>query len=465
MKQVSGVILAAGKGIRMRSDLPAPRLPPSLTLRRTSRQAGLPKVLHKVGGKPLLHYVITTAQACDISPLYAVIGYQADKVKKAFQNAGVSWVNQKDQRGTAHALSLTASRLANSKGILLVLCGDTPLITLSVLQGLIQTHKNKNPACTVLTVLLNDPASYGRIVRTQHPSARIGAGQVTKIVEAGDATADERKINEINSGIYAFNPQKVYAALKGIKPNPKKGEYYLTDVVSLLVKKGEQVEAYVAPESKDCLGVNSPEELVAANRLMQERIQRHLINQGVTILDPTNTYIETDVEIGQDTIIYPFTVVRSGVRVGKHCELGPFSHLREGTVLADYAEIGNFTEAKKTRMGQHSKAKHLSYLGDGIIGDDVNIGAGTILANFDGKKKHQTIIEDGASTGSGTVLIAPVKMGKNSVTGAGAVVSKGQDVPKGETVIGVPAKPLRKKKSPGVIRKQIYRSASGRRKK
>jgi bifunctional UDP-N-acetylglucosamine pyrophosphorylase/glucosamine-1-phosphate N-acetyltransferase len=419
MSQTAGIILAAGKGTRMHSDEP--------------------KVLHKICGEPLLYYVIEAAKETGISPLYAVVGYGSDKVKKEFKKESIFWVLQGEQRGTGHALSVTNSFFAESEGTIVVLCGDAPLITPGTLNKLIQIHEtNKDTVATILTTIVDDTANYGRIIRNE-------TGQVTAIVEDNIAKPDEKKIKEINSGIYAFNAQAVFNALKQIKPNQKNGEYQLTDVISLFARSGKRVEAMLINESSECLGINSREELINASKIMSKRIQDKLIKQGVTIVDPANTYIESKVSIGADTVIYPFTVIRSGVKIGSHCEVGPFSHLRAGTVLDDHAEIGNFTEAKKTRLGKHSKAKHLSYLGDAIIGDDVNIGAGTITANFDGENKHQTIIEDGASTGSGTVLVAPVKMGKDSVTGAGAIVTKGNNVPDKATVVGIPAKQLKKK--------------------
>lgn len=420
MSQVAGVILAAGKGTRMHSDEP--------------------KVLHHLCGEALLYYVISAVREAGINPVYAVVGYKREKVQETFKNENIYWVSQGEQRGTGHALSVTASLLAEFEGTVVVLCGDAPLITIETLKKLIETHEaNKDTVATILTTVVNNPASYGRIVRNN-------TGQVVAIVEDKEAIEEEKKIREINSGTYAFNSQVVFDALKKVKPNPKNGEYQLTDVISLLVKRGERVEALMAPDTSECLGINSRDELINASRIMQERIQHNLMSQGVTIIDPTKTYIENNVTIGADTVIYPFTVIRSGVKIGRHCEVGPFSHLRKGTVLDDHAEVGNFTEAKQTKIGKHSKAKHLSYLGDAVIGDDVNIGAGTITANFDGEKKSKTIIEDGASTGSGTILIAPVKLGRDAVTGAGAVITKGNNVPKGTTVVGIPAKPLKKKR-------------------
>ena len=421
MKELAAIILAAGKGTRLVSEKP--------------------KVLHLLAGKPLLYYSLKLVWEVGANPCYVVVGYEADKVKEAFKNESVYWVDQGEQRGTGHALSVTASMLSDFDGDLLVLYGDTPVLTVNTLRELIKVHQQSpDTTATLLSFRMANPTGYGRIIRDEH-------NKVIRIVEENDATGEEKKITEINAGVYLFNPASIFNALKKIKPNSRDGEYQLTDTILFLAKKGERVQGYCSPDPEACPGINSREELVAVQRLMQQRIQEDLLKAGVTIIDPANTYIETDVVIGPDTTIYPFTVIRTGVKIGRHCEVGPFSHLRTGTVLEDYAEVGNFTEAKQTKLGRHSKAKHLSYLGDAVIGDDVNIGAGTITANFDGKNKYQTIIEDGASTGSGTILIAPMKLGKEAVTGAGAVVPKGTKVPDGTTVVGIPARPLKKKSS------------------
>ncbi|MCK4908261.1 MAG: bifunctional N-acetylglucosamine-1-phosphate uridyltransferase/glucosamine-1-phosphate acetyltransferase [Planctomycetes bacterium] len=421
MSAMAAVILAAGKGTRMYSERP--------------------KVLHEVCGKPMLGYVLQAARGAGVDRVYAVVGCEGDQVKAVFKNESVSWVEQKEQRGTGHALSMTASELAGFDGALLVLCGDIPLITTEILKKLIETHQAApETAATVMTCVLDDPARYGRIVRDSN-------GQVQGIIETVEASEAQRKIKEINVGIYVFDSKLIYPLLKELKPHQKNGEYYLTDVIGLLINRGKKVIAYQADDPGICLGVNSQSELVNATRVMRQKVIERLNSQGVTVIDPDNTYIEPTVTIGRDTVIYPFTVIRGKVTIGKNCSVGPFTHLRTGSVLADHARVGNFTELKKTTLGERSKANHLSYLGDSIIGNDVNVGAGTITANYDGKNKHQTRIDNGASTGSGTVLVAPVKLGKNSMTGAGAVVSKGKDVKDGETVVGIPAKAIKKKKS------------------
>lgn len=419
--KVAAVVLAAGKGTRMVSDRP--------------------KVLQEICGKPLLYYTLKALKELGgLEKIYVVVGHERDKVKDAFKDEKVAWVNQDQLKGSGHALDMTRSFLKGFDGLILVLCGDTPLMSAGLLRDLIQAHLDlPKTAATILTCELDNPAAYGRMVRDRK-------GNVTGIVEAKEATGKQKKIKEINSGTYVFS-NAVFGALDKVKPNSVNGEYYLTKVIDILAREGKKIKGFLAENPAECLGVNTQSELNTAGAIMRQRIINDFIKGGVTIVAPENTYIEEGVAIGRDTLIYPFTVIHSNVIIGAGCEVGPFSHLRSGTILEDGAEIGNFTEAKKTRLGRHSKAKHLSYLGDAIIGDNVNIGAGTIMANYDGVRKEQTVIEDGASTGSGTILVAPVKMGQNSKTGAGAVVTKGRNVANGETVVGVPARVLSAKPS------------------
>ncbi|MDI6733321.1 MAG: NTP transferase domain-containing protein [Planctomycetota bacterium] len=413
--KVAAVVLAAGKGTRMFSPYP--------------------KVLQEICGKPLLYYTFKTLKEIELEKVYVVIGYEAEKVKDAFKDEQVSWVRQNELKGTADALETTAQFLKDHKGSILVLSGDTPLINPTLLKGLIQVHQNSlKTAATVLTCSLDVAGSYGRIIRDKK-------GGLKGIVEAEECSEKQKKIKEINSGTYVFD-NKVFDALKKVKPNPSNGEYYLPKVIDVFAREGKKVKTLVAENPAECLGVNTTDELNTAAKIMRQRIIDGFQQKGVIITDPENTYIEEEVLIGKETIIYPFTVIHSGVLIGERCQVGPFSHLRKGTVLEDGAGVGNFTETKKTRLGRNSKAKHLSYLGDAIIGADVNIGAGTITANYDGVRKEQTVIEDGASTGSGTVLVAPVRMGRRSKTGAGAVVTKGYNVPEDATVVGIPAKPV-----------------------
>lgn len=415
----SALILAAGKGVRMKSDMP--------------------KVLHKVCGAPMLAYVLEAARAARLSPIRAVVGRGRGQVRKQFDRAKVDWIHQKKQAGTGHAVMTAGPKYRGFRGDVVILPGDVPLLAPQTITLLLHAHERMKAACTILTAGVDDPAGYGRIVRD-------GRGAVRAIVEHGDATKAQLKISEINSGIMAFDGPTLFETVKELKNDNSQGEYYLTDVIGLLKRRRKKVAAVVVDDSREILGINSRAQLARVGRIMRMRIIERLMDEGVTIVDPENTYIERDVEIGRDTVILPYTVIQSGVRVGRGCEVGPFTHLRVGTVMEEGSEVGNFTEVKKGLIGKRTKAKHLSYLGDVKIGADANIGAGTIVANYDGRKKHLTVIGDRAFVGSGSVLVAPVKIGVGAVTGAGAVVTRNHDVPNGGVVVGVPARPLKKKK-------------------
>ncbi|MEK7466430.1 MAG: NTP transferase domain-containing protein [Planctomycetota bacterium] len=408
---IAAVILAAGQGVRMKSDRA--------------------KVLHEVCGKTLLAHVLDAVRTLKPDPLIVVVGQGAEEVKAEFKGEKVTWVEQKERRGTGHALAQAEAALNGFTGRLFVLCGDAPLVRAETLEALGRAANGR--VATVLTCEVEDASGYGRIIRGSK-------GDVTRIVEHRDATEEEREIREINSGGYAFDAPAVFDAVRQLKPANAQGEYYLTDVLPVMMKKG-RLGACVAEDPAEVLGVNSRRDLALATSKMRDRILRQHMDAGVTIVAPDLTFIECGVEIGADTVIEPFTVIRSGVKIGSHCEVGPFCQLRAGAVLEDHAEVGNFVEMKKSRLGSHSKAKHLSYLGDATIGARVNIGAGTITANYDGVNKHPTVIEDGASTGSHTVLVAPSTMKKGSKTGAGAVVTR-KTMAEGETWVGVPARPL-----------------------
>ena len=412
---VRAVVLAAGRGVRMKSEKA--------------------KVLHGLLGRPLIHHVLRSLRAAGVKDIVVVVGHQEDAVKKAAGD-GVAFARQTEQKGTGHAVLSAEKSLKGFGGQVFVLAGDAPLITPDTLQAMADAHKAARAAATVLTCCIDDPSGYGRI-------ARDDSGKFLGIVEDNDADEKQKMIQEVNSGAYVFEAKDLFRALREVTPNAKKGEIYLTDVLKVLMGHGRAVATHRAPDPAEVYGINSRRDLVAATNFLRWRILERHMDAGVTIVDPSTTFIEEDTTIGPDTVILPYTVIEHDVTIGKGCEVGPFSHLRPGAVLDDGAEVGNFVEVKKSRIGPHSKAKHLTYLGDATLGAGVNIGAGTITANYDGKNKHATVIGDGVHIGSNTVLVAPVKLGKNVTTGAGAVVL--HDVADGDTVVGVPARSLRAK--------------------
>jgi len=417
MENVIAIILAAGQGVRMKSKLP--------------------KVLHAVSGLPLVMHVIRTVRNIGVTRIIVVVGRDSEKVKDRI-GRGVEFVLQDEQLGTGHAVMQAESAAGGFEGDALILCGDAPLVTEETLRALIAKHQQEGLSCTVLSAVLKDPTGYGRIIKNR-------AGKLQKIVEEKDAAVYEKAVEEVNSGAYCFKAPELFTLLKLLERNNKQKEYYLTDVVEMLAAKKAPVDSFIAADPSEILGVNTRRDLSVIEQALQVRLQQMHMANGVTVVDPRSTYIAVDVEIGPDTIVEPFSVIESGVTVGEGCVVGPFAHLRAGTVLEPGAEIGNFVEVKKSRIGSHSKAKHLSYIGDALVGAKVNIGAGTITANYDGKDKHQTVIEDGASIGSNTTIVAPVRIGKGAVTGAGAVVTKNHDVAPNTIVAGVPARIIKKK--------------------
>lgn len=419
MDNISAIVLAAGQGKRMRSSIP--------------------KVLHPVGGVPMVLLVIDTLRkAIRLSGgrIVVVVGVGGEDVRKILPK-DVSVIDQGKPLGTGHAVMCTRAMFSRYSGDLLIACADMPLVKGDTVRRLISSHRRNNVSCTIMTGFLDEPMGYGRIIRDKD-------GNVTGIVEDSDSTKKISAIKEVNSGMYCFKARDLFNVLSLVNRKNKQKEFYLTDTVSLLIKRGCKVKAFCVKDSVEIFGINSRKDLAIANRIMNNRIlEMHMAN-GVTIVDPNTTYIDIRVRIGKDTVIYPFTVIEGDVKIGRGCEVGPFTHLRDKTVLRDGAEIGNFVEVKKSSIGRHTKAKHLTYLGDTTVGERVNIGAGTITANYDGKNKYPTVIKDRAFIGTHTTLVAPVTVGKGAVTGAGAVVLRNRDVPANTVVVGVPAKVLKK---------------------
>jgi len=405
-------------------------------------ESSVPKVMQKVCGKPMLKYMLELMSQLGIKRCTVVVGHRAEKVRGVLKEGaakGIHIVRQPKLLGSADAVLQAKTSFSNFKGDILVIYGDTPLISEQSLKNLVQRHKMNGASCTILTALLKNPTGFGRIVRGEDD-------RIIKIVEEQDADTYEKAIDEINVGAYCFRAKELFSALEEIKPDNVKEEYYLTDTIAILSRKKTKVESVAAQDEHEAFGVNSRQDLMRANAIINKRNIEELISQGATIIDPATTYIYADVEVGRDTIIYPHTVIEGKVKIGQACQVGPFAHLRSATVLEDSVEIGNFVEVVRSRVGSGCKIKHHSYIGDTTLGKRVNVGCGAITANYDGKKKNRTFINDEAFIGVGTILIAPVKIGKRAVTGAGSVVTKNKNVPAGVTVAGIPARTLKKKR-------------------
>jgi bifunctional UDP-N-acetylglucosamine pyrophosphorylase/glucosamine-1-phosphate N-acetyltransferase len=420
----------------------------------------LPKVLHAAAGLPLVEHVLRTAEAIGPASTVLVVGHEADRVRSALAGRpGLRFAVQEPQLGTGHALLQAESALAGAHGTLVLLSGDVPLLRAATLRALVRQHEDTHAAATVLTAVVGDPAGYGRIVRE--------GGRIAAIVEHKDATDTQRAIPEINSGIYAFDIAPLFGALRQIGSANAQGEYYLPDLVGIYRNRGLRVETAVVDDPQEIMGVNSRNELAQAAGVLRSRRNEELMASGVTLVDPATVYIDPDVTIGPDTIIHPNVQLQGRTTVGSGCEIqssvrvvnsaigdsvrinnfclvidstvqrgaivGPFAHLRPESNVGEDAHIGNFVELKKTTVGRGTKASHLSYLGDATIGEQVNVGAGTITCNYDGRAKHPTIIEDGAFIGSDSQLIAPVRVGRGAYVAAGSSIT--EDVPEGSLAI------------------------------
>lgn len=415
MNSLTVVILAAGIGSRMKSKTP--------------------KVLQDVCGKTLLEWVIDAAKPLLPKQMIVVVGPDQPQIEQSLLSVPhLEFGVQQERRGTGHALQQVFSKIQTEQ--ILVLCGDTPLIRAEELSLLLKTHLEEQNGATLISGQTDRPFGYGRILRKQQ--------QVVGIVEEKDATLEQKAITEVNTGIYLFQYQRLKEYLFQLQNKNRQQEYYLTDMIGLLTQNNHRVGAVQVEDFSLYQGVNSFPQLAQVRTVAQQQILIRHMESGVDIVDPRNTYIDVQVKIGANTRILPFCVLSGPIDIGEYCVIGPFTHLRAGTKLHEGVEIGNFTEVKQSEIGKKSKAKHLSYLGDARIGERVNIGAGTITANYDGHKKWVTRIDDHAFIGSGTTLIAPVSVGKEALTGANSVVR--QDVPDQTIVVGVPAKILRKKK-------------------
>jgi bifunctional UDP-N-acetylglucosamine pyrophosphorylase/glucosamine-1-phosphate N-acetyltransferase len=322
----------------------------------------------------------------------------------------------------------------------LVLCGDTPLLRRETLNALIKTHRHCGASCTILSAVVGESFGYGRIIRGID-------GDPVAIREEKDATVEEKKILEVNAGVYCFKAESLFKALALIKENKRKKEFYLTDAIEIMADKRWKIHAVEMADSGEALGVNSKVDLAVAERTMKMRILEKFMQDGITIIDPQTTYIDAGTKIGANTVIRPFTVIEADVRIGKDCVIGPFAHLRPQTCVGDRTEIGNFTEVSRSKIGCDCFMKHFSFMGDAGVGNRANIGAGVVTANFDGKNKYKTTIGEDAFIGSDSILVAPVKIGKGAVTGAGCVVAKEKIVPDGHVMVGVPGRVIGKKKT------------------
>jgi bifunctional UDP-N-acetylglucosamine pyrophosphorylase/glucosamine-1-phosphate N-acetyltransferase len=431
MSSLAVIILAAGKGTRMKS--------------------ATVKVLHPLAGVPMLTYAVDLARGLEPQKLVVVTGFQGDAVRRQFAAGDAVFADQKEQLGTGHAVQTAVQTLPGFQGTVLILCGDVPLLSRETALRLLQAHQGKKAAVTVLTTVLEEPQGYGRIFRRED-------GNLLKIVEDKDLNPGEEVIREINTGIYCVEADFLFSALLSLTDRNAQREYYLTDIVALANARGEKAGGYVAQNPFEVMGINTRSDLARAARYLRQRINEHHLLDGVTLIDPAATYIDREVLIGRDTIIYPNSFLLGRTTLGEGCvvepgckiqdtrvgkgvtikagsvitesvieegvEVGPFAHLRPQTTLLEKSKVGNFVELKKSVLGRGSKADHLSYIGDTTIGEKVHVGAGTITCNDDGRKKYPTVIEDEVFIGSNTALVAPIKIGRSARIGAGSTITK-----------------------------------------
>lgn len=435
MGDIAAVILAAGKGTRMKSDLV--------------------KVMHPLAGTPMIGWPVGVARKAGASRIVLVVGHQSEKVTEYFAGApDITFAIQEEQLGTGHAVACARQACAGFSGSILILSGDVPLLTSETVEAMIAYHEERQAMVTVLTTVVDDPFGYGRVVKRE-------AGRILRIVEEKDATEEERDISEINSGIYCVRSEFLFDAVSRLGNDNLQGEYYLTDIIKMAAEQGALCVSYKIAGAEEVMGVNDRAQLAEAATILRRRINRELMLSGVTIIDPAATYIDRYVRVGRDSVIHPNVHISGMTTIGSGCviepsavirsctigsgvtikagsvmadsiiyddsAIGPMAHLRPGTELHAHVKIGNFVETKKIVMGENSKASHLTYLGDATIGKDVNVGCGTITCNYDGVSKHRTVIEDGVFVGSDVQFVAPVTIGRNSLIAAGTTVT--QNVP------------------------------------
>ncbi len=433
MNKLACIILAGGVGKRMNSKLV--------------------KVIHPLCGRKIIEYVVDTASSLSNEKIVVVVGYQGEDVARVLESKGVEITYQNAPLGTGDAVKQAQPLMANFEGDVLILCGDTPLLSTYSLLQFINGYRQSNVKAALLTVKLDDPKGYGRIIKDSE-------GVIKKIVEETDLEPNQEFINEVNTGIYCLKADILRKLLGQLSPNNKQKEYYFTDIIELLHKMGDKVLSIEAPFSEEVVGINDRCQLAVAEKILRRRINKQLQLMGVTIIDIESTFIDAQVKIGQDTIIYPFTIIRGDTKIGCDCHIGPytqitntqiadevivnasvvtdsvigtkinigpFAHIRQEVTVGDEVRIGNFVELKKSSIGNHTNIAHLSYIGDTTMGDEVNIGAGTIVCNYDGKEKHRTTIKDKVFVGSNTALVAPLRIGEKAIIGAGSTIT--EDVP------------------------------------
>lgn len=401
-KKVKSIILAAGKGTRMKSDLP--------------------KVLHCIFNKPLLGYVIDAVNNTGIiDENFVIVGHEAEKVENyvnlEYKNA--KCVLQSPQLGTGDAVNKAAPYLKDFDGYVIVVCGDTPLITPETLNNFIEFHDNNHADLTVMSAIFENPKNYGRIIRDKNK-------KFVAIVEEKDADVNQKAVKEVNAGVYCINWKTVSNAFLSLKNNNAQGEYYLTDIVKWAVEKNLNVQSYILDNNEEIFGINSKYQLSQASKMINNKSLKKLMDNGVQITDIDTTFISPETQIGADTLILPNVYITGKNVIGSHCKIGPFSHIRDGAVIGNNVRIGNFVEIKKSIIKDNTNVSHLSYIGDSELGSHVNIGAGTITANYNpiSKVKSKTIIKDGANTGSNSVLVAPVTINEMASIGAGSIITR-----------------------------------------